>query len=1282
MEKCKHFIGVLASVIFLLDVIGAPAQLKVPFAEVAQTADLIFIGTVEKQSSRFNDRKMIVTDVFFTKIEIVHATERSAQKRGATIQLTYAGGQVGDAGVSVCEMPNFVNGHRYLIFTLDDGKAYLNPLVGADQGLFEVVEDVAAKVEIVLTAGKKAVLSVNPIDITRSQKPVASIQGGNIIFAAPQQDVPDFFYMQPPVSSDSASSASSSFDLRRNVDEGSPMRLQEFVSFIKNVAINLPLEKRILKREGQGHFLKNNGGIMELEELKLAKPRTRLPDYEELNELQELRQQHPVPLAEAIATPMLSGQASSSSSTFGGPLGVCGYQRLPFAMQQVPTSWWSYSINGVCMAVWNLFMDIYRPIPADGTFGNNSQNEFCGWVDDATLSAAYDEQWGTAFAICMSFYKTSSPCGEITQSDIMWNPAYSWTSDEYLALDNPDLILLRPVAMHELGHSWGYQMGDEKKGWGYPETYRYDVPTVMQGYYRRSGIVENGRGIHAADAYYFRRNYAAQTGIVGIVDVGVESYYASNGLEKSTTNPIRLNPGESITLENVTVENMSYNAVFGLRIRFFLSTDITITTADYQMGGSWSWTTFPGEEFHVGNYTTTIPSYIPAGIYYVGAIVTVNGFGIDDYGLNNATFFYDPITIENPNPVPSTSLLSPSSAQAGSPGFTLTVYGSNFVPGSVVRWNGSSRPTMYFNSTLLQATIYSSDIAASGSASVTVYNPSPGGGTSNSQVFSIDPLNEPSNLTATVFSSSQINLSWADKSDSESGFKIERKTGAGGFYAEIATMGANVSSYANTGLIAGTPYCYRVRAYDHVDNSAFSNEACATTLDGTETFVDDFEDGDANGWQPETPARWRIDHGEYCMVAANPAGDELSYIEGRTWSNFVMELTAKSTTSTNKTFSISFTGYNLVFGDGIDVTLFGPSVRIASNPYRLSDNLHHRIRVERQAPNIKVYFDGWLLIDVNNVSSTSGQIGFGSYASMACFDDVQITSEDAPDKVTIFFDNFENGINGWAFASPWTQTTTSSYSPTHSWTDSPNGNYGDGVNLSIKSPAINLSSHTAATLTFWHRYDLERGYDYGQVWATTDDGATWTWLDRFTGTQSAWVQSAVNLNAFVGRPSVKLAFQLVSDEIISGDGWYIDDVKVTSGSTETSLLRSSVATETSNLPKSFSLSENFPNPFNPSTTIRYSIPSKTQADIRLLEPGDKGNESCQCETDQIRVTLRIYDLLGQVVNVLVDEDKKPGNYEVQWDGMHENGHRVGSGVYIYTLVAGDFRATKKMAMLK
>ena len=87
----------------------------------------------------------------------------------------------------------------------------------------------------------------------------------------------------------------------------------------------------------------------------------------------------------------------------------------------------------------------------------------------------------------------------------------------------------------------------------------------------------------------------------------------------------------------------------------------------------------------------------------------------------------------------------------------------------------------------------------------------------------------PSNLQATVVSSSQINLSWTDNSSNEDGFKIERKEGVGGTYIIVFTASANASSWANTGLSANTTYYFRIYAYNSVGNSSYSNEVYSTT---------------------------------------------------------------------------------------------------------------------------------------------------------------------------------------------------------------------------------------------------------------------------------------------------------------------------------------------------------------------------------------------------------------------------------------------------------------------
>jgi hypothetical protein len=95
------------------------------------------------------------------------------------------------------------------------------------------------------------------------------------------------------------------------------------------------------------------------------------------------------------------------------------------------------------------------------------------------------------------------------------------------------------------------------------------------------------------------------------------------------------------------------------------------------------------------------------------------------------------------NPVPAIVSLSPSSTNAGGAAFTVTITGYNFVSSSSVQWNGSARTTTYSSGTQLQVQITASDIASSGSATLSVTNPTPGGGSSGSAEFTINPTSNP-----------------------------------------------------------------------------------------------------------------------------------------------------------------------------------------------------------------------------------------------------------------------------------------------------------------------------------------------------------------------------------------------------------------------------------------------------------------------------------------------------------------------------------------------------------
>jgi hypothetical protein len=92
----------------------------------------------------------------------------------------------------------------------------------------------------------------------------------------------------------------------------------------------------------------------------------------------------------------------------------------------------------------------------------------------------------------------------------------------------------------------------------------------------------------------------------------------------------------------------------------------------------------------------------------------------------------------------------------------------------------------------------------------------------------------------------------------------------------------------------------------------------------------------------------------------------------------------------------------------------------------------------------------------------------------------------------------------------------------------------------------------------------------------------------------------------------------------------------------------------------FQLHKNFPNPFNPSTTIPFEV------------GGGKA----------VNVQLNVYNLLGEKIAVLVDEKLTPGSYKATWNALDQFGNRAPSGVYFYELLAGEYRQIHKMLLVK
>jgi len=157
----------------------------------------------------------------------------------------------------------------------------------------------------------------------------------------------------------------------------------------------------------------------------------------------------------------------------------------------------------------------------------------------------------------------------------------------------------------------------------------------------------------------------------------------------------------------------------------------------------------------------------------------------------------------------------------------------------------------------------------------------------------------------------------------------------------------------------------------------------------------------------------------------------------------------------------------------------------------------------------------------------------------------------------------------------------------------------------------------------------------GNIYNSSNGGLSWNVLQTPT---TGWIEDLA----------------MASD----GSGYAVGDVGVILKATDGVINRIKPAGKTS-IPQAFALFQNFPNPFNPSTTIRYLI-NKLRA----------------------RVTIDVFNILGQRVRTLVDAVQQQGIHEVHWDGLADEGSESPSGIYFYRVNVDGQEHTKSMGLLR
>ena len=197
-----------------------------------------------------------------------------------------------------------------------------------------------------------------------------------------------------------------------------------------------------------------------------------------------------------------------------------------------------------------------------------------------------------------------------------------------------------------------------------------------------------------------------------------------------------------------------------------------------------------------------------------------------------------PVTVDaSLNPLPVATSLSPSSAQSGGPAFTLTVNGSRFVSGSVVRWNGASRTTTFVNSTQLQASISASDIASAGTATVTVFNPAPGGGASANLSFAISATPVLTVSASTIAGGSALTVTLTNGTGGGGDWLALAPTGsANATYLQYIYVGSGVTTRTWTVTAPGTPGTYEFRLFANYGYSRLATSPVVTVLPGPPTI--------------------------------------------------------------------------------------------------------------------------------------------------------------------------------------------------------------------------------------------------------------------------------------------------------------------------------------------------------------------------------------------------------------------------------------------------------------
>jgi PKD repeat protein len=524
------------------------------------------------------------------------------------------------------------------------------------------------------------------------------------------------------------------------------------------------------------------------------------------------------------------GHTTSGTSWAGGGTIVSP----PYDLDGNPSTWSQSELDRI-QRVWQIVAEDFSPFAVNVTTKDPGTAAL-------SRSGGGDTTWGSRVVITGDDWDNCG-CGGFA-----YLGSFDDSVDEPVFVFNGSEAGIAEASSHEVGHAMllshdGYSGGAYYWGHGSGETswaplmgasYNVNVSQWSRGEYYSANNGEddlaiiaslsngNGFGYRADDVG--NNNSTAQ----GLTLSG--NSVSGNGIVERNTDidVFEFTTGSGVVAIDIVPDSIQPNLDIVAQLYDATNNLIATSNSATSVSASFNETLSAGTYYlHIdGTGTGTPLSNPPTGYTQYGSIgqYTISGTIVDP-GTGQP-----PVAVASADP--TTVMLSLavdfSSVSSNDPDGTIVSYTWDFGDGNMSNLANPSHTYASDGTFLATLTVVDNDgFSDNDSVSITVTPPPPAA---------------PTNLNAASLSETQIDLNWDDNSGNETGFRIERSTGGGGF-SEIATVGANVTTYSNTGLQASSTYDYRVLAYNGSGSSGYSNVASATT-DDPPTFEDIVANGE------------------------------------------------------------------------------------------------------------------------------------------------------------------------------------------------------------------------------------------------------------------------------------------------------------------------------------------------------------------------------------------------------------------------------------------------------